>query len=88
MLVHSREIRKQIRTTKSSNLINLKKKFFRPTNNLILLNIENNDPFLTFPIDIFKTLTNLPNFITHVIISSLKITKKKKHLSHQIQQFY
>ncbi len=40
---------KQIQTTKSSNPIDLKiKKNFKPMQNPILLNIENNDPFLAF----------------------------------------
>jgi len=45
LLVHTRELRKQIQTTKFSNLIGLKENFQTHTHNPILLNIKNNDPF-------------------------------------------
>ncbi len=68
---------KLIQTTKSSNPIGFKKKkLFRPTCNTIMLNIENNIPFQDFNW-FFIVLTNLPNPITHLIISSLKIINGK-----------
>jgi len=48
ILVHLK--RKQIQTTKSSNPIGLKKKLFKLTHNFVMVNIENNDPFLPFPL--------------------------------------
>jgi hypothetical protein len=47
LLIHSR---KQIYTTKSNNPIGLKKIFKLIHVTLYMLNIGNNDPFLTFPL--------------------------------------
>jgi hypothetical protein len=35
-----------------------------------------------------KILVNLPNLITHLIVSSLNITKEKKIQKHKIQSFH
>jgi hypothetical protein len=42
-----------------------------------MLNIENNDPFSAFSL-ILSYLINLPNLVTHLIITSFKITKENK----------
>jgi hypothetical protein len=43
-------LRKQVQTTKSTNLFGLEKEIFKPTHKHIMQNIENNSPFLAFPL--------------------------------------
>jgi GH43 family beta-xylosidase len=85
------KFRKQIQTTKAKNPIDLKlkkKKLETYTHILIVLNIENNDPFSTIFIESSKILTNLPNLVTHVAISSFKMSEKNKLRDHhQIDNF-
>lgn len=63
------------------------KTYFRCMHNPILLNMENNGPFLAFPLVLTKFSQTYQTLLHIEIVNSLEITKQQKS-NHQIQRFY
>jgi hypothetical protein len=78
------------RSPKSSNFLGLKEKIFKLTHNSIMLNIENNDPFLQFSFHWVLYNFHKPTKSYYRFTSWFTHDKKKNkiNLNHQIQQFH